>query len=161
MLRTSTPLRMLNSTLWIVLALACAPAAGFDPDPTPPSAGTDLDAGRKAIQARDWNAAVRSLTAAERHEPRNADVHNLLGYSYRNSGKLDLALKHYARALQLDPRHLGAHEYVGEAYLMANNLPKAEEHLAALGKLCAQSCREREGLEKQVAEFRRRQAAAK
>lgn len=35
-----------------------------------------------------------------------------------HSGQLDLAFKHYQRALQLDPRHLGAHEYIGEAYLM-------------------------------------------
>ena len=147
--------------LGVVFALASAQAAAFDSDPTPASAGTDLEAGRKAIRARDWSAAVKSLNAAERQEPRNADVHNLLGYSYRNSGKLDLAFKHYARALQLDPRHLGAHEYIGEAYLMANNLPKAEEHLVALRKLCAQSCRERDDLEKQVAEFRRRSAAAK
>jgi Flp pilus assembly protein TadD len=146
--------------LGVIVALAGSSATAFDSGP-PDFGNADLDAGRKAIQARDWNAAVRSLTAAERREPRNADVHNLLGYSYRNSGKLDLAFKHYARALQLDSRHLGAHEYVGEAYLMANNLPKAEEHLAVLAKLCAQGCREREDLEKQVAEFRRRSAAAK
>ena len=155
----SRVLRVLG--LGVVFALSCGPAIAVDPDPAPPSASTDLEAGRRAIQARDWNAAVKSLTAAERQEPRNADVHNLLGYSYRNSGKLDLAFKHYARALQLDPRHLGAHEYVGEAYLMANNLARAEEHLVALGTLCAQRCREREDLEKQIAEFRRRSAAAK
>ena len=147
--------------LGVLFALGCAPAIAVDPDPAPPSASTDLEAGRKAIQARDWNAAVKSLTAAERQEPRNADIHNLLGHSYRNSGKLDLAFKHYARALQLDPRHLGAHEYIGEAYLMASNLAKAEEHLVALRKLCAQSCRERDDLEKQIAEFRRRSAAGK
>jgi Flp pilus assembly protein TadD len=160
MLREQTP-HAFAFWLGILIALGCAPVAAFDSDPAPPSASSDLEAGRKAIQARDWNAAVKSLAAAERREPRNADVHNLLGYSYRNSGKLDLALKHYARALQLDPRHLGAHEYVGEAYLMTNNLPKAEEHLAALAKLCVRTCREREDLERQIAEFRRRSAAAK
>jgi Flp pilus assembly protein TadD len=146
--------------LAIMLALDSTPAIAVDSDPAP-AANSDLDAGRKAIQAKDWNAALRSLAAAERREPRNADVQNLLGYAYRNSGKLDLAFKYYERALQLDPGHRGAHEYAGEAYLMANNPAKAEEHLAALRKLCSQGCAERDDLAKQIAEFRRRTAAAK
>lgn len=151
---------MLVPALTITLAAAPTPALAVDSDPGP-SASSDLDAGRKAIQAKDWNAAVRSLTAAERREPRNADVQNLLGYAYRNSGKLDLAFKHYERALQLDPGHRGAHEYVGEAYLMANDLAKAEEHLATLAKLCPQGCEERNDLDKHIAEYRRRTAAVK
>ena len=149
---------MIATAAWLYAAPVTTMAVDSGSEP---AASNDLDAGRKAIQAKDWNAAVKSLAAAERREPRNADVQNLLGYAYRNSGKLDLAFKHYERALQLDPRHRGAHEYAGEAYLMANNLAKAEEHLAALRELCAQGCVERDDLEKQIAEFRRRTAAAK
>lgn len=149
---------MLATAVWLCVAPATTMAVDSDPAP---AASTDLDAGRKAIQAKDWNAALKSLAAAERREPRNAEVQNLLGYAYRNAGKLDLAFKHYERALQLDPRHRGAHEYAGEAYLMANNVAKAEEHLAALRNLCSPGCAERDDLEKQIAEFRRRTAAAK
>ena len=142
-----------------VLTLSARPAAAVDSDT--PAASLDHAAGQKAIQAKDWNAAIKSLAAAERSEPRNADIHNLLGYAYRNSGKLDLAFKHYERALQLNPKHLGAHEYIGEAYLMANNLAKAEEHLAALKKFCLRVCEERDDLAKAIAEYRRRTAATK
>jgi hypothetical protein len=69
---------------------------------------------------------------------------------------MDLAFKHYARALQLNPRHRGAHEYVGEAYLMINSLSKAEEHLAALQKICLIPCEEYEDLRKQIEVFRKR-----
>lgn len=151
----------------LVTALAAILVLAFEPgiamavdDPTPP-VSSDHEAGKKAIAAKDWNGAIQALTAAERRDTRNADIHNLLGYAYRQSGKLDFAFKHYDRALQLNPRHLGAHEYIGEAYLMANNPAKAEDHLAALKRYCSRMCQERDDLEKAIAEYRRRTAAAK
>ena len=136
------------------LAFPPGPARAVDGDP-PSSSSPELEAGRKAIESRDWGGAIKSLSAAERRDSRNADVHNLLGYAYRNSGQLEPALKHYQRALQLNPRHLGAHEYIGEAYLMAKNLAKAEEHLAALKNFCLRVCGERDDLEKKVADYKR------
>ena len=129
-------------------------------DPTPPS-NPEHDAGRQAIVRKDWTAAIQHLSAAEKRDSRNPDIQNLLGYAYRNSGKLDVALKYYARALQLNPKHLGAHEYIGEAYLMMNNPAKAEEHLEALKRHCSRTCVERDDLENGIAEYRRRAAAAK
>src|SRR5262245_155617 len=111
-----------------VLAFASGHLAAVDSDPSPkpkPSEPkSDYDAGRQAIEARDWNGAIKSLSSAAQRDSRNPDIQNLLGYAYRNSGQLDIAFKYYERALQLDPRHLGAHEYIGEAYLMANNPAK-------------------------------------
>lgn len=153
--------RLLKLALAILAAFALVRSVALAVDTDSPPANADHAAGQKAVQAKNWNAAIKSLTAAERSEPRNADVHNLLGYAYRNSGKLDLAFKHYERALQLNPKHLGAHEYIGEAYLMANNPSKAEEHLAALKRLCTRVCEERDDLEKAIAEYRRRTAASK
>jgi len=139
--------------LTTLLAIASAPTLAVDSDPSPP-ASNDHAAGKKAIDAGDWNGAIKSLTAAAQREPRNADIQNLLGYSYRKSGQLDPAFKHYERALQLDPRHLGAHEYIGEAYLMANNPAKAEEHLSALKKICLRVCEERDDLAKSIERYR-------
>lgn len=151
----------------LVTALAAILVLGLEPglaqamdDPTPP-VSAEHEAGKKAIAAKNWDAAIQALTAAERRDGRNADIQNLLGYSYRNSGKLELAFKHYERALQLNPKHLGAHEYIGEAYLMAKNLAKAEEHLAALKRICSRLCEERDDLEKAITEYRRRTAASK
>jgi len=136
-----------------VLASASAPTLAVDNDGSPP-VSNDHAAGKKAIEAKDWNSAIKSLTAAAQRDARNADIQNLLGYAYRNAGQLDPAFKHYERALQLDPRHRGAHEYIGEAYLMVNNLAKAEEHLAALQKICLRVCEERDDLMKSIERYR-------
>jgi Flp pilus assembly protein TadD len=146
----------LAALLFSALVLAAfSPAASSRDDPVP-SVSAEHEAGRKAVAAKDWSGALKALSAAARREPDNADIQNLLGFSYRNSGQLDLAFKHYERALKLDPRHLGAHEYVGEAYLMTNNLAKAEEHLAALKQHCTRVCEERDDLEKAIAVYRKR-----
>ena len=135
------------------LAIASAPTLAVDSDPSPP-VSNDHAAGKKAIEAKDWNGAIKSLTAAAQRDSRNADIQNLLGYAYRNAGQLDPAFKHYQRALQLDPRHRGAHEYIGEAYLMVDNLPKAEEHLSVLKKICLSVCEERDDLAKSIERYR-------
>ena len=140
------------------LGLALLPGVGgADPKDETPAAVMDPEyaAGKAAIVARDWLAAIRSLSSAALRDTRNADIQNYLGYAYRQSGQLEPAFKHYARALQLDPRHRGAHEYVGEAYLLVNNLTKAEEHLAALEQICLIPCEEYEDLKKAVADYRR------
>ncbi len=148
------------SVALVGLGLALLPAtASADPTVETP-AQTKLDpdfaAGEAALQAKNWNVAIRSLSSAALRDTRNADIQNHLGYAYRHTGQMDLAFKHYGRALELDPRHRGAHEYVGEAYLIVNNLAKAEEHLAALHKICLIPCEEYEDLKKAIVEYRRR-----
>lgn len=148
-LKTALSITLVASTLM----LAPLRSSAVDTDPSPPVSGDYAD-GRKAIESKNWAGAIRSLTAAAQRDSRNADIQNLLGYAYRNSGQLDAAFKHYERALQLNPRHLGAHEYIGEAYLMANNLAKAEEHLAALKSFCLRVCEERDDLMKSIERYR-------
>lgn len=148
-MKSAIPPALLAAALITVPVVARA----VDTDTGPP-VSSEHAAGKQAIEAKDWNAAIRSLSAAEQREPRNADIQNLLGYSYRNAGQLDAAFKHYERALQLDPRHRGAREYLGEAYLMADNLPKAEEQLAALKSMCPRVCEERDDLAKSIERYR-------
>jgi len=114
----------------------------------------DYAAGKQALDTKDWPAAIKSLNAAALRDTRNADIQNYLGYAYRHAGQLDLAFRHYQRALHLNPRHRGAHEYAGEAYLIVHKLAKAEEHLAALQKICLIPCEEYEDLKKKIAEYR-------
>jgi Flp pilus assembly protein TadD len=139
-------------------AVSLLPAAAFafptDDDPATVEFDPDFAAGRKAIEAKDWSAAIKALSSAALRDTRNADIQNYLGYAYRNAGQLDAAFKHYERALALSPRHRGAHEYVGEAYLIVNNLAKAEEHLAALQSICLIPCEELDDLNKQIAEYK-------
>ena len=140
----------------LALSVLALPAAGMDTEPTPPPPSGDHAAGQRAIENRDWEGAIRSLTAAEKNQPGSADIQNLLGFAYRNSGQLEPAFRHYERALKLDPRHLGAHEYVGEAYLMTKNLAKAEAHLAALERICPRSCEPRDDLKRKIADYKAR-----
>lgn len=144
--------------LSIALVLAEAPllAAAMETDPPPPPVTAEHAAGKRAIDAKDWGAAIKALTAAVQREERNPEIHNLLGYAFRNNGQLELALKHYHRALELDARHLGAHEYIGEAYLMMNNVAKAEEHLAALTRICPWACEQRDDLKRKIDDYRAR-----
>ena len=142
----------------LCLMLVPGPAAADPTEDEPGASQLDPDyaAGKKAIEAKQWQAAIKSLASAALRDTRNADIQNYLGYAYRNAGQLDSAFQHYERALKLNPRHRGAHEYVGEAYLMVNNLAKAQEHLAALQKICLIPCEEYEDLRKKISDYRGR-----
>jgi Flp pilus assembly protein TadD len=141
-----------------VLVAVPAKADPGEVDPTTSAAGSDYAAGKKAVEAKDWKSAIERLSKALLQDDRNPDIHNLLGYAYRNAGQLDPAFKHYRRALELNPRHRGAREYLGEAYLMANDVQKAQEQLAALRQICLIPCEEYEDLEKAITAYSKRAA---
>ena len=112
---------------------------------------------RNAIKTSNWRAAMAELNVAIKEEPRNADAHNLLAYSYRKQAKPDLAkaFEHYNIALKLDPKHRGAHEYIGEAYLMDKKPAEAEQHLAELEKICGnKTCEEYADLARALADYK-------
>ncbi|MDD9990297.1 MAG: tetratricopeptide repeat protein [Rhodospirillales bacterium] len=113
----------------------------------------NIERGKQAIEAGDWERAASFFERAAQSNAQNADVFNLLAYSYRHLDRLDEAFENYGRALDLDPKHLGAHEYIGEAYLLVGDLAKAEGHLATLQDICA-SCEETEELAEAIAQFR-------
>jgi Flp pilus assembly protein TadD len=153
-------MRQRASCVLLCLGLTGIPAASLaDPQEENPGA-SELDpeyaAGKKAIEAKDWNAAIKAFSSAALRDTRNADIQNYLGYAHRNSGNLSLAFRHYEKALQLSPRHRGAHEYMGEAYLMVGDLAKAEEHLEALRSICLIACEEYEDLKTQIVAYRQR-----
>ena len=151
-------------TLLLALALPgwtaiAAPSESVSAPTASAPEDADYAAGKRAVEAKNWRAALDAFNKVVATDPGNANAHNFLGYAYRKSGKLDLAFKHYEEALRLDPKHRGAHEYLGEAYLMVNNLAKAEEHLKVLDRLCLFGCEEYDDLKKAVAEFRQKAAS--
>ena len=100
---------------------------------------------------------MRELNVAVREAPQNADVHNLLGYTYRKRATPDMAkaFEHYQMALKFDPQHKGAHEYIGEAYLMDRKPDQAEKHLAELEKICGnRTCEEYAELFRAIAAYK-------
>ena len=149
-------LRTASACVACALFLAPCPAFAVDTDDDPAAAQLDPDyaAGKKAIEAKDWDTAIKLLSSAALRDTRNADIQNYLGFAHRNSGKMDLAFRHYERALRINPRHRGAHEYVGEAYLQVGDLAKAKEHLAALEKICLIPCEEYAELKEKIDAYR-------
>jgi Tfp pilus assembly protein PilF len=140
---------MKHVTSLALAAFVCVASLGAQAADTPPvsqpTANERLQIARDAIAAKNWSRALAELNIAVRDEPRNADVHNLLGYSYRKQVQPNLAkaFEHYKRAIELNPNHKGAHEYIGEAYLMDKKPAEAEKHLAQLEKICGnKTCEE-------------------
>ena len=130
-------MRLLSSVTALLLNLALVQGFALADLPAPKATESpNVDAGRKAIDAKDYKTAVGYLTKAVQEEPNNADAHNMLGYSYRNVKMFDKSMEHYQRALKLDGNHRSAHEYLGELYLDMNQLANAEKQLAALKKAC-------------------------
>ena len=154
-------LSMLFATLALGFALSAAPlgatyaagggggGGGGGPSTTDP----EFSDGQQALEREDWYDAAKSFEKVIALEPRNADAHNLLAYSYRRSGRLDPAFETYAMALDLDPRHKLAHEYLGEAYLIVGNREKAEEHLSILQGICGNGCEETKLLRAAIARY--------
>lgn len=119
---------------------------------SPPS----VDYGRAAdlVASKRYDEALTILTDLADKTPGDANVFNLLGFSYRKTGDLDRAEANYQRALRLNPDHRGALEYQGELFLSRNNLASAEANLARLAALCPAGCAEREDLAKAVADWK-------
>ena len=133
---------------------AGAVAAAAAPVTLAASAGASYEKAKTLITAKDWTSAVTALLEADKLQPNNADVQNLLGYTNRKLGNLDKALTYYASALKIDPNHVGAHEYLGETYLMLNNPVKAKVELASLKKLCGVKCEQYLDLSKAIGSYK-------
>ena len=94
-----------------VLSLAMAGAALAAPAEAAPVQNAQVDnfvAGKKAIDAKNWELAVASFDKVVAQDPNNADAYNYLGFSNRWLGRYDAAFAAYGKALALDPNHKGA-----------------------------------------------------
>ncbi len=142
--------------LLLATSLALCAGLAFAADmPSDPPPSVDLAKARTLIAKKDWGAAVTELERLARRDKTDADVQNLLGYSYRNAGQVDKAFAAYHNALRLDPKHKGAHEYIGIAYLLARQPDKANEHLAKLKVICGgETCEEYQDLAKAIAAYK-------
>jgi len=116
----------------------------------------NVTAGRKAIEAKDFKAAVGHLTKAVQENPKDADAQSMLGFSYRKLGTFDKSMDHYQAALKLDPSHRSAREYLGELYLEMNQLANAEKELVTLKKACPffGKCEEYDDLKEAIEKYK-------
>ena len=135
--------------LWAI----AAPDSGL---PAGPTVGERIATAHKAVAAKDWKRAMSELNVALREEPRNPEVHNLLGFTYRMQPQRNLpkSYEHYNIALQLNPGHKAALEYLGEAYLMDGKPEEAEKTLVRLEGVCGRNCPEYQELAQAIAQYK-------
>ncbi len=138
-----------------LLAVAAPPVlaagGGGSTDLSARPADPNFTEGKKAIDRKDWAAAIPLFQQVVAKDSQNADAYNWLGYAWRNQGNYEEAFANYNKALLIDPKHRGAHEYIGEAYLKTGNLAKAEEFLKRLDSLCTFGCAEYTELKNKIA----------
>lgn len=133
-----------------------ASAGTLETNPAANRADPDFVAGKKAIEREDWKVAIEHFKAANKRLE-NADLHSHLGFSFRKSGDLDSAYKHYYIALGIDPNHRGTHDYLGKAYVQVGSLEKARHHLARLEEICGKDCDEYVSLSRAITEEEKKQ----
>ncbi len=129
-------MKSLLAVITLVLGLAFMQGRVFADLPDAKTENLNLVAGRQAIEAKDFRSAVKSLTKAVEANPKDADAHTMLGYSYRKLASFDKSLEHYQMALKIDANHRSAQEYLGELYLDMNQPANAEKQLQVLKKSC-------------------------
>jgi tetratricopeptide (TPR) repeat protein len=88
----------------------------------------------------DYAAAVEQLKALG-HED-NANVANLIGYSYRKLGDYKLSQIWYERALKADPNHVLTWQYYGLWQIEQGNRDSAQYHLNRIAAICGTGCEE-------------------
>jgi Tfp pilus assembly protein PilF len=127
-------------SLWAIITLivgfAFMQARAFADLPDAKTENSNRSAGRQAIKAKDFKSAVENLERAVRENPKDADAHTMLAYSYRKLGTYEKSMEHYQKALKIDSNHRSAHEYFGELYLDMNQPTNAVTQLQALKKAC-------------------------
>jgi len=102
-----------------------------------------------------FKEALDLLKPLSVEDPNDADIQNLMGFSYRKLQFYDVALKHYQASLAIDPEFKRAIEYLGELYLATDQLALAEEQYAKLEELCGFFCREKRLLKKSIKKYKK------
>ncbi|ANW03960.1 tetratricopeptide repeat protein [Bradyrhizobium icense] len=118
----------------------------------PKQSNADDDAFRKAYRAahatiyerNDYAGAIEQLKALGRDD--NADVANLIGYSYRKLGDYSLSQVWYERALKADPSHVLTWQYYGLWQIEQGNRDQASYHLTRIAAICGTACEEYKSL---------------
>jgi len=141
--------------LGLAMSVASGPALAADSDTftAKPAVVSDCGAGKKAIDAKEFTKAIRLFAKVVKKDAKNADAYNYLGFAYRNTGKLKLAMVSYRQALSINPGHKGALEYQGEMFLKLNRIEDAKANFRRLQKACPSGCEELADLKHDIAGY--------
>ncbi len=95
-------------------------------------------------QRNDYASAIVQLTALGHDD--NANVANLIGYSYRKLGDYKQSQVWYERALASNPDHVLTWQYYGLWQLEQGNREQAMYHLSRIAEICGTNCDEYKSL---------------
>ena len=84
------------------------------------------EAGVKLAEARNYRGALKKFLEAEKLEENNPDALNMIGFTNRKLGRLEIAFEYYTLALERRNRFPEAREYLAEAHLQAALLQARE-----------------------------------
>jgi tetratricopeptide (TPR) repeat protein len=99
----------------------------------------------KFAEAHESLKFIRVLTPSK-----EADKYNLLGFTARKSGDLNVAAEYYKKALEMNPKHIQALEYQGELYLQLGEIEQAKKNLEKIKTICWFICKEKKMLEEAI-----------
>ena len=99
----------------------------------------------KFAEAHESLKFIRVLTPSK-----EADKYNLLGFTARKSGDLNVAAEYYKKALEINPKHIQALEYQGELYLQLGEIEQAKKNLEKIKTMCWFICKEKKMLEEAI-----------
>ncbi len=104
--------------------------------------------GWQLAKAGEYDWAIEVLSAVQ--DQNDPDVLNMLGYSNRKAGRIELGISYYDKALALKPDFVRAREYLGEGYVAAGKVDLAKAQLDEIQKICGTTCDEYKDLSKVI-----------
>ena len=138
----------------VFIPAAYAAGGGGDSYSSTPSKPYGYSKAVKLVNAQKFEEAIPALLKLAASANEDADIQNLLGFSYRKTKQYDKAATHYNRALNLNPKHKGALEYQGELFLTLKDKAAAEANLEKLKKICWLGCSELDDLEEALKNYK-------
>ena len=102
----------------IGVALIGMSSCASSPDPQKrKEARATRDLGEAHMAAGNYTAALRELLKSEQMYADDHLLQNSLGITYINKGELELAIRHFKRAIELKPGYAPARNNLGSAYM--------------------------------------------
>jgi len=95
-------------------------------------------------ERNDYPTAIAQLKSLGHDD--NANVANLIGYSYRKLGDYKQSQIWYEHALTIDPNHVLTWQYYGLWQLEQGNREQAMFHLSRIAAICGTDCEEYKSL---------------
>jgi len=138
MIRRLFPVRML-AVFTIVIAFASFAGAGPEPKKNKKKQNVDALAaqsfmrqGYVFMQQQRYDEALERFAEADKANPGNATVYNMMGLCYLSMRQIDQALTHFDIALDLIPGFTDARNNRGSAYLALEEFRMAEVDFIAV-----------------------------